>query len=70
VTLIAQRETTMPYSVEGYENRARECVRLANAATDPMVRGELLKLRQTYLTIAARLRQQGFETDAAERRVM
>ncbi len=59
----------MPYSVEGYEERARECVRLANAAKDPMVRGELLKLRQTYLTIAARLREQGFEdADGAKRR--
>jgi len=52
----------MPYSVEGYEARAQECVSLANMAKDPMVRTELLKLRQTYLTIANRLRQQGFET--------
>jgi len=58
----------MPYSVDGYEARARECVRLANQADDPMVRTELLKLRQTYLTIAARLRQQGFITDESERR--
>ncbi|HEY0106619.1 MAG TPA: hypothetical protein VGB91_11090 [Rhizomicrobium sp.] len=58
----------MPYSVEGYEDRAGECVKLANLAADPMVRTELLKLRQTYLTIAARLRQQGFESRAAERR--
>lgn len=46
----------MPYSVEGYETRAQECVKLANQATDQLVQMELLKLRQTYLTIAERLR--------------
>ncbi|MEJ0043384.1 MAG: hypothetical protein WDM81_14710 [Rhizomicrobium sp.] len=51
----------MTYSVKGYEERARECVTLANLAKDQMVRNELLKLRQTYLNIALRLRQQGFE---------
>ena len=51
----------MPYSVEGYEGRAQECVELASQAKDALVRMELLKLRQTYLNIAARLRQQGFE---------
>ncbi len=54
----------MTYSVAGYEERARECVRLANQAGDPLIRAELLKLRQTYLTIATRLRQQGFEERA------
>jgi len=53
----------MPYSVAGYQERARECVKLANQATDEMVRVELLKLRQTYLNIAERLSRQGFETD-------
>ena len=46
----------MPYSAEGYENRAAECVTLANQARDSMVQAELLKLRQTYLQIARRLR--------------
>ncbi len=53
----------MPFSVAGYQERAQECVKLANQATDEMVRVELLKLRQTYLNIAERLRRQGFETD-------
>jgi len=52
----------MAYSVQGYTNRAEECVELANLAKDSMIRMELLKLRQTYLTIAERLRRQGFET--------
>ena len=51
----------MPYSDLGYERRANECVRLANLAEDQLIRMELLKLRQTYLNIAERLRQQGFE---------
>jgi hypothetical protein len=53
----------MPYSVNGYEERARECVQIANQARDPLIRGELLKLRQTYPNIAQRLRQQGFEEE-------
>jgi hypothetical protein len=53
----------MPYSIQGYETRAEECVRLANLASDQLIRSELLKLRQTYLHIAERLRQQGFETE-------
>ena len=57
----------MPYSVKGYTDRAEECVRLANQATDSMIRMELLKLRQTFLTIAERLRGQGFETAQGER---
>lgn len=65
---IVGRKAAVPYSIEGYEDRAHECVRLANDTADQMVRGELLKLRQTYLTIAARLRSQGFETDGRERR--
>lgn len=56
---------SMPYSVEGYTGRAAECVKLANLAEDAMVRMELLKLRQTYLNIAERLRRQGFESTAA-----
>jgi len=53
----------MPYSIQGYETRAEECVRLANLASDQLIRSELLKLRQTYLHIAERLRQQVFETE-------
>lgn len=53
----------MPYSIQGYEARADECVRLANQANDPLIRSELLKLRQTYLHVAERLRQQGFELE-------
>lgn len=48
----------MPYSVKGYEVRAQECVKLANQAADELVQMELLRLRQTYLTIAERLREQ------------
>jgi hypothetical protein len=51
------RTADMPYSIDGYEIRAQECVKLANQATDQMVQIELLKLRQTYLTIAERLRE-------------
>jgi len=57
----------MPYTVEGYENRAQECVRLASSTKDPMLRTELLKLRQTYLNVAERLRRQGFEVVDTER---
>jgi hypothetical protein len=55
----------MPYSVEGYESRAQECADLANRAKDSLVRMELLKLRQTYLNVAERLRRQGFESVAS-----
>jgi len=51
----------MAYSVEGYETRAKECVRLANLADDELIRAELLKLRQTYLQIAHRLREHDFK---------
>ena len=47
----------MPYSSEGYERRADECVRLANLTTDEIVQRELLLLRQTYLQSAAKLRR-------------
>ena len=57
----------MPYTVEGYENRAQECVRLASGTKDPMLRTELLKLRQTYLNVAERLRRQGFEVVDTQR---
>ena len=48
----------MPYSIKGYENRAQECVRLANESHDALVTSELLRLRRIYLQVAVRLRQQ------------
>jgi len=53
----------VPYSIQGYQERADECVRLANLASDQLIRSELLKLRQTYLHVAERLKQQGFESE-------
>ncbi len=50
--------STMPYNAESYEKRALECVSLANIASDCVIQGELLKLRQTYLKIARLLREQ------------
>jgi hypothetical protein len=47
----------LPYSATGYERRAEECVRLANLTKDEMLSAELLKLRQSYLVIAARLKK-------------
>ncbi len=49
--------TPPTYSPVGYETRAQECVRLANQSQDRMVQTELLRLRQTYLAIADRLRR-------------
>lgn len=46
----------MTFTAEGYEARAKECVSLANQAQDELIQRELLKLRQTYLVIAERLR--------------
>jgi hypothetical protein len=48
----------VPYSIKGYEDRAAECVRLANQTGDALISSELLKLRQSYLRIAERLREQ------------
>ncbi|HUO90573.1 MAG TPA: hypothetical protein VMU08_15460 [Rhizomicrobium sp.] len=45
------------YDANGYEQRASECAKLANATQDVLIQRELLKLRQTYLHIAQRLRQ-------------
>ena len=45
----------MTYSVTGYRSRAEECVRLANATKDEMLRAAILGLRQQYLHIARRL---------------
>lgn len=47
----------MPYSSEGYQARAEECVRLANLTTDQMLSAELLKLRQSYLVVSERLKR-------------
>ena len=56
----------MPFTVQGYEERANECANLAKLAVDQLVRMELLNLRQTYLKIAERLQKQGFELTASE----
>ena len=53
----------MSYTVSGFEKRASECARLAMLTDDEMVGNELLRLRQTYLGIAERLRQQGFQEE-------
>lgn len=45
----------MPYTETGYQSRAEECVRLANATGDEMLRAAILGLRQQYLEIAKRL---------------
>ena len=45
----------MIYSANAYMVRAEECVRLANIATDDLIRRELLMLRQSYLQTADRL---------------
>ena len=47
----------MLYNAESFIARAEECVRLANAAKDDLIRKELLQLRQSYLQTAERLRQ-------------
>ena len=41
---------------ETYEERAEECVRLANLTKDDLIQTTLLRLRKTYLRTAARLR--------------
>jgi hypothetical protein len=53
---LAESGVSAMYSARGYEERAEECVRLANMTADPLVQAELLKLRQTFLQIAARLK--------------
>ena len=45
-----------PYSPHGYEARAEQCLDLAYQAQDKLIRLELMKLRQTYLAIAERLK--------------
>ena len=45
------------YSAQGYSARAQECALLANLAQDEMIQKELLKLRQSFLKIARRLRR-------------
>ncbi len=49
----------MPQTVESYEARAEECVRLANLASDGIVRADILNLRQSYLHTAQGLRATG-----------
>jgi hypothetical protein len=48
---------TILYQAEDYRKRAEECAKLANRASDNLIQRELLKLRQTYLQVAERLRQ-------------
>ena len=48
----------MSFSPNGYVKRAQECLRLARAARDDMVRNELLQLHQTYLYLARRLEEE------------
>ena len=43
-------------SIELYEMRAEECLRLANSSDDANARTALLAQRNAYLRIAARLR--------------
>jgi len=52
----------MPSNIKGCENHAEECARPANQTNDEVVRADLLKLRQTDLAIAKRLRKFGFDT--------
>jgi hypothetical protein len=47
------------YQPDDYRKRAEECVKLANQTSDDLIQRELLKLRQTYLQVAERLRQLG-----------
>lgn len=44
------------YSADAYGQRAQERTRLANLTQEDLIQRELLKLRQTYLEIAKRLR--------------
>lgn len=45
------------YSPHGYEARAQQCLEMANRVTDKLIRMELMKLHQTYLAIAERLKK-------------
>jgi hypothetical protein len=58
----------LPYSAKGYESRAEECVRLANLTQDEMLSAELLKLRQSYLVIAGRLKNVSRDTSSSGER--
>ena len=48
----------MSYSIDGYNNRAEECVRLANSVTDEMLKRDILRLRQSYSIVARELKRQ------------
>jgi hypothetical protein len=52
-----RRGASNVYQAEDYRRRAEECARLANQARDDLIQRDLLKLRQTYLQIAERLRR-------------
>ncbi len=49
----------MPYTATSYEVCAEKCVKLANLAINQVVRADILKLRQSYLHSAQRLRATG-----------
>lgn len=42
----------MSYTSDDYKRRAEDCVRLANATDDPVLRSDILRLRQRYLHTA------------------
>ena len=60
-----RRQPNTMYSSNGYRLRAEECVRLANRTKDAQLQSDILKLRQTYLSIASRLEK--IATDDGDR---
>lgn len=53
----------MLYDADSFIARAEECVKLANAAKDELIRKELLQLRQSYLQTAERLKKMNKPAD-------
>jgi hypothetical protein len=53
----------MAYSIKGYLARAEECVRVANLTGDEMLRGAILRLRQSYLRVAHELKVRELSTE-------
>ena len=50
------RSVPVPYSANSYESRADRCDAIAHQIEDPLLKRELLKLKETYRNIAACLR--------------
>jgi len=48
---------SLSLNIKRYEARAKECLRLASRAADPVVGMELFKLRQNFLDVADEFRQ-------------